>query len=191
MLRMKKRKFTAAEYLAMEEVADYKSEYYRGEIFAFSGGSADHGLIAMNIGHLLAGFLDAKPCRVYNSDVRLHVRASGLYTYPDIMVVCGKVQYLERRNDTVLNPLVIVEVLSPNTRDYDRGGKFELYKQIASFREYVVVDSEQARVECYRRLDDGEWTVRSFEGLEQVMRVESLECDLPLSRIYHKVSWLD
>jgi Uma2 family endonuclease len=189
MLRTRKKKFSPAEYLAMEEVADYKSEYFRGEIYAFSGGSADHGLIAVNIGHQLTGFLDAAPCRVYNSDVRLHVRANKFYTYPDVMVVCGKVQYMERRNDTILNPLVIVEVLSPATRDYDRGAKFELYKEIASFNEYVLVESERPRVECYRRLDSGEWTVRTSEGLETVLQIASLNFELTISRIYHKVSW--
>jgi Uma2 family endonuclease len=191
MLRTRKTRFTPAEYLAMEEVADYKSEFYSGEIFALSGGSADHSLIAGNQIYELNRLLGAKPCRVFNSDMRLHIRRSGLYTYPDVMVVCGKLQFVERRNDTLLNPLLIIEVLSETTRDYDRGAKFNFYKGIPSLQEVVLVESESARVECYHRAEGDKWTIDAYDGLDAVARFESVDCDLPLRSIYLKVSWLD
>ncbi len=119
MMRPAKKSYTPAEYLAMEQVADYKSEYYNGEIFAMSGGSADHSLIAVNLASELRQHLAAQPCRVFNSDMRLLVKRSNLYTYPDVMVVCGRVEFVERRSDTLLNPLLIVEVLSESTREHD------------------------------------------------------------------------
>ena len=191
MLRRKKSQFTAQEYLAMEEVAEYKSEFYGGEIFALAGGTADHSLIGGNLVHTLNGLLDRSPCRVFTSDMRLHIQGSGLYTYPDVMVICSKVQFVERRTDTVINPLLIVEVLSESTRDYDRGVKFDLYKQIPSLQEYVLIESERARVECYRRTADDRWTIEAFDGLDAVSLFESISCEVPLRRIYHKVSWLD
>ena len=191
MLRPKKSTFTAEEYLAMEVVADYKSEFYDGGIFAPAGGSADHSTVAVNSAAELRQLLDVRPCRVFNSDMRLHVRRSGLYTYPDVTVVCGKEQMVEHRDDTITNPLLIIEVLSDSTRDYDRGAKFDLYKQIPSLQEYVLIESERARVECYRRTADDRWTIEAFDGLDAVSLFESIGCEVPLRRIYHKVSWLD
>ena len=191
MLRTRKTRFTPAEYLAMEEVADHKSEFYRGEIFALAGGSADHSLIAGNLVHALNSLLDARPCRVFTSDMRLLIQRSGLYTYPDVSVVCGKVQFVERRDDTLLNPLLIFEVLSKATRSYDRGAKFDFYKVIPGLQEVVLVESEHARVECYRRAEGDKWTFDAYDGLDAVARIESVGCDVPLRSIYHKVSWLD
>jgi Uma2 family endonuclease len=191
MVRLKKNKFTADEYLAMEVVADYKSEFYHGEIFALAGGTVDHNAVVLNCSAELRARLDPGRCQVLNSDNRLHIRRSGLYTYPDVMVVCGKVQFLERRKDTVTNPLLIVEVLSASTRDYDRGAKFDFYKQIPSLQEYVLIESERPRVECYRRSADGQWTIQAFEGLDAVARFESIACELPFRCIYLQVSWVD
>jgi Uma2 family endonuclease len=190
MLRTRKKKFTAAEYLAMEAVAPYKSEYHRGEIFALSGGSADHSLVQANVGRALGNALESTPCRVFTSDLRIHVKSDDLYTYPDVSVVCGEIRYHPRRTDTITNPILIVEVLSPSSREYDRGAKFAMYKQIPSLREYVLVDSEQARVECLRRRE-GEWTVAMFDGLDATCQSESLDCEIPLRFIYQKVTWLD
>lgn len=190
MLRTRKKKFTAKEYLAMEEVAPYKSEYYRGEIFALSGGSLDHSVIQGNLIRELGVLLAATPCRVLTSEIRVHVQAADLYTYPDIAVVCEKVKFLDRRNDTIVNPLMIVEVLSPSTRDYDRGVKFEMYKGIPSLQEYLLVDAEKEHVECYLRRDSA-WTLTMFDGLSATCRLESISCDIPMELIYHKVTWLD
>lgn len=190
MLRTRKKKFTAKEYLAMEEVAPYKSEYYRGEIYALSGGSLDHSVIQGNIIRELGTLLEATPCRVLTSDIRVHVATSDLYTYPDAAVVCGRVEFLSRRNDTILNPMLIVEVLSPSTRDYDSGVKFEMYKGIPGLQEYVLVDAEKEHVACYLRRDD-QWVVNMYEGLTDTCRIRSVDCDVPLAKIYAKVTWLD
>src|SRR6266540_385371 len=140
MLRPIKKTFSPAEYLAMEEVADYKSEYYDGEIFAMSGGTADHSKIAVNFTAALSHLLETKPCHVFNSDMRLRVERSGMHTYPDAMVVCGKIEFVERRKDLLKNPVLIVEVVSESTRDYDRGAKFNFYKQIPTLKEYLLVE---------------------------------------------------
>ncbi len=192
----KKTQFTPAEYLAMEQAADYKSEYYDGEIFAMSGGTADHSVIQGNWIAALHQQLSAKPCRVFTSDMRLLVARSGLYTYPDAMVVCGKIEFVERRKDTLTNPLLIVEVLSESTRTYDRGVKFNFYKQIPSLQEYVLVESEQAHVEVYRRVGDPSarsgqdlWTMDLSEGLDGDIRLQSVECEISVAQIYAKVTW--
>jgi Uma2 family endonuclease len=189
MLRSGKKKFAPAEYLAMETVAEYKSEYYNGEIFAMSGGTTDHSLVAVNVTIELGQRLAAGPCRVFNSDMRLHIERSGLYTYPDVMVICGKIELVKNRNDTVTNPILIVEVLSESTRDYDRGAKFNFYKQIPTLREYVVVESEHPRVECFRRTEDDKWLVEMYDDLEAAMQLESVAGEIPLRQIYNKVSW--
>lgn len=191
MIRSVKRTFTSAEYLKMEEAAESKSEYYAGEIFAMAGGTSDHSLVAVNLTIELGQQLATKPCRLYNSDMRLFIEQSGLYTYPDAMIVCGKVQQAKGRKDTVTNPNLIVEVLSESTRDYDRGQKFKFYKQIPSLQEYILVESENARVEYYRRGDGDKWMIEIHEGLDALLKLESIECEIPLQRIYNKVSWLE
>ncbi len=190
MLRSRKKTFTPSEYLAMEEVAEYKSEYYNGQIFALAGGTPDHSKIALKFGAELLRLLEPRPCHVFNSDMRLHVERSGLYTYPDVMVICGKIELAKRRNDTVTNPLLLVEVLSETTRDYDRGARYNFYKQIPTLREYVMVESEHPHVECYRRTGDDQWLIEMYDDLDATMRLESVGCDITLRQIYHKVSWL-
>ena len=189
MLRRTKRVFSPTEYLAMEEVADSKSEYFSGKIFTMSGGTPDHSSVAVNLIAALGTRLAAKPCRVFNSDMRLHIERNGLYTYPDVMVICGKIELVKRRNDTVTNPVLIVEVLSESTRDYDRGLKFNLYKQVPSLREYVVVESENPRVECYRRGADDQWVVEMMDDPGATVRLASVACEIPMGEIYRKVSW--
>ena len=190
MLRRTKKIFNPTEYLAMEEVADYKSEYFNGEIFAMSGGTPDHSSVAVNLlPQLEPPSRAAKPCRVFNSDMRLHIESNSLYTYPDVMVICGKIELVKRRNDTVTNPVLIVEVLSESTRDYDRGMKFNLYKQVPSLQEYVVVESENPRVECYRRGADDQWVVEMIDDPSATVRLASVACEIPMGEIYRKVSW--
>ncbi|MBI5303088.1 MAG: Uma2 family endonuclease [Chloroflexi bacterium] len=185
-----KKLFTPEEYLAMEEVADYKSEYFQGEIFAMSGGSADHSTITSNCITGLNLALKAKPCRVFESNMRLLVRRHGLYTYPDVMVVCGKVEFVPGRNDTLTNPVIIVEVLSPSTREYDRVKKFALYKPLDSLREYLLVDSEQIHVTHLRRADPGSaWTIEMYDDLQSILHLDSVGCDLALAQIFDKVEF--
>ncbi len=190
MLQRKKNIFTPAEYLGMEEHAEYKSKYYNGEIFAMAGGTPDHSSVQGNVIAELIRLVKHKPCRVFTSEVRLLVESSGLYTYPDSMIVCGKIQLAKGRKDTVTNPILIVEILSESTRDYDRGTKFNFYKQIPSLQEYIHVESEKPRVECFRRTDGDKWTVEMCEGLDALVRFESIESEIALRDIYDKVSWL-
>lgn len=189
MLRRAKKRFTPAEYLAMEEVADYKSEFFNGEIFAMSGGTPDHSSVAVNVTAALNTALATRPCRVFNSDMRLQVERAGLYTYPDVMVICGKIELAKRRNDTVVNPLLIIEVLSESTHDYDRGPKFNFYKQIPTLQEYVVIESENPRVEYYRRSADDQWLVEMIDDIGATLKLASVACEIALREIYRKVSW--
>lgn len=190
MLRTQKNRFTPAEYLAMEEVASYKSEYHRGEIFALAGGTWDHSVITSNLNRALGNLLARTTCTVVNGDLRIHVKNEDLYTYPDVAVVCGKPRFLERRKDTILNPIVIVEVLSLSTREYDRSGKFAMYKSVPSLQGFLLVDAERAFIECFRRHETG-WIISTFEGLDAACQIEALDCEIPLSDIYEKVTWLE
>ena len=185
-----KTKYTPEEYLAREETADYKSEYYDGEIRMMSGGTPEHSSISVNIIIVLGNALEKKPCRVFNSDMRLLVSARGDYMYPDAMVICGKLELQLGRKDVVTNPSVIVEVLSASTREYDRIEKFRLYKEIDSLREYVLVDSERMVVSILRReMDTGKWTIEILNDINDVLVLESLQMEIPLSRIYAKIDF--
>ncbi len=180
--------FTPAEYLAMEETADYKSEYFQGEIFAMAGGSSNHNVIAGNISRDLGNSLEAKPCQVYIFDMRLLVDRNELYTYPDVMVICGNPEFAKSRNDTVTNPILIVEVLSPSTREYDRVKKFALYQALGSLQDYVLVDSERVHVTYLKRVKGSrKWLVEMLDGIDETLILESVACEIPQRRIYNKV----
>ncbi|MBI4673196.1 MAG: Uma2 family endonuclease [Chloroflexi bacterium] len=184
-----KTKYTPEEYLAREAQAEYKSEYYDGEIRMMAGGSEDHSIIAGNVITELNLRLGSKPCRVYTSDMRLWIKRRGTYTYPDAMVICGKTEFQTGRTDVVTNPIVIVEVLSPSTREHDRIEKFALYKQIESLREYVMVDSERTVVFILRREPDSKWTIEILMHPTDVLALESLEIEIPLEKLYAKVEF--
>jgi Uma2 family endonuclease len=177
------------EYLALEEKADYKSEYYNGEIFAMAGGSYNHNVIAGNLYAALNQFVESKACTAFTSDMRLLVEEAELYTYPDVMVVCGRPQFVKNRIDTITNPIVIVEVLSRSTRGYDRGQKFEFYRTIETFEDYVLIDQDRVQIEYFHKLADGRWILAVFNTLEATLTIESIDFEIPLSRIYHKVDW--
>lgn len=181
--------YSSEEYLTLEEAADYKSEYYQGEIFAMSGASVNHNRIAGNVHAALNNAFDAKPCEAFMGDVRLLVKKNGLYTYPDVMVVCGQLEFAEGRTDTLTNPIVIVEVLSKSTQDYDRGAKFELYRAIETLQDYVLIDQARIHVEYFRKLEDGRWLLQEFNQLEAILRIEAVGVEIPLSRVYQRVEW--
>ncbi len=181
--------YTPEEYLAREEAAEYKSEYRDGQIVAMSGGSLDHSLIAGNIHNALYQALENTPCQVHGSDLRLLIQKRRVYTYPDVMVICGRPQFAPDRTDTVINPVVLVEVLSPSTREYDRVEKFRLYKQLDSLEEYLLVDSERVHVTRLAREGENKWTIEMFDNLEDVVHLTSVDCDVPLSRMYLKVEF--
>jgi Uma2 family endonuclease len=178
---------TPAEYLARERLAETKSEYYDGELFAMAGGSEEHSLISVNLCIELGLQLRERPCKVYNSDMRVQVVEAGPYTYPDVTVVCGEARFADAEVDTLLNPTVIVEVLSPTTEAWDRGGKFEQYQQMASLEEYVLIAQDRPRVERYARRAEGEWLLTVATGLGGVISLPSIQCELALREVYRKV----
>jgi len=180
---------TPEEYLEIERQAEFKSEYYNGEMFAISGGSPKHNIITLNVSTALWAQLRHKACLVFSSDVRLRVLPSGLYTYPEVMVVCGEPRYADDEKDTLVNPVVIVEVLSKSTRNYDRGEKFEFYRELTSVREYVTIAQHKPRLEQWTRQDQSHWLLTEFNEFDQSVHLASIDCVLELSEIYFKVDW--
>lgn len=175
-------------YLELERQSETRHEYFDGEVFAMSGGSMAHSRLAVNLCFHLSLQLVDRPCEVVNSDMRVKVQATELYTYPDVSVVCGEPLLEDNRQDTLLNPLVIIEVLSPSTEGYDRGVKFDHYRQIPSLMEYVLVSQTEVRVERYLRLPNGEWSLKVATGLAAELSLPSLQVSLKLSDVYHKVT---
>lgn len=176
------------DYLNQERQALRKSEYYRGEVFALAGASREHNLLASNS---LAGLGTRlrETCNIFPSDMRVHVPAAGLYTYPDVSVVCGPEDYLPGGDlDTLLNPTLLVEVLSPSTAGYDRHSKFLLYRTIPSLRYYLLVESRRVEVLLYARASAGQWTFTSFEDRAAVVPLPALGLELPLADIYRKLA---
>jgi len=181
--------YTPEQYLEIERKAEYKSEYYAGQMFAMAGASREHNLITGNIVGELRSLLRGEPCETYPSDMKVLVSASGLYTYPDVSVACGEPQFLDHRSDVLLNPLVIVEVLSDSTEAYDRGAKFALYQRLDSLQEYLLVSQDKARVEKYLRQPGGQWLYSRTDDLEGEVSLGALGCRLPLSEVYARVQF--
>lgn len=186
-MSLPKRTYTSEEYLALERQAEHRSEYYAGEIFAMSGASEVHNLIAGNIFASLHSQFRGHSCRVYMSDMRVKVSASGLYTYPDVVAVCGERQFDDVQHDTLLNPNVIIEVLSPSTEAYDRGNKAAQYRQLTSLAEHLLVSQEQMHVEQYIRQADGQWLFSEVSGKEARIHLPSVKAVLALAEIYDNV----
>jgi len=179
---------TPEQYLEIERKAEYKSEYYRGEMFAMAGAQEGHNVAAGNVHTTLNLQFRGRPCRVYTSDMRIHIPATGLYTYPDIAAVCGERKFQDGRVlDTLLNPTLIVEVLSPSTEAYDRGRKFEHYQSIDSLRQYLLVSSDRIRADLFTRQSDNLWTLVSASRLEDTLDLESIGCRLALTDVYENV----
>ncbi len=186
-MQKKRSIFSLAEYFAQEEQAEDRSEFYEGEIFAMAGGTPNHNRLAGNVYASLLSVLRGKPCAPFMTDVRLLIKRRQLYTYPDVMVICGPLQYAPGRNDTVTNPVLIVEVLSPSTEAYDRGKKFEVYRTIDSLKEYVLVDQARLYVERHRPLGLGRWEMTAFTAPDDVLALESVDIELTLAAIYDGV----
>ncbi len=171
MLKPEKKYYTVEEYLEMEEVAEYKSEYFNGEIFAMAGGSVEHDIISGNIYAALNQEMAAKPCITFTSNMRVLVKENGLYTYPDASVVCGDIEFQEGRRDVITNPILIIEVLSKSTRKYDRTAKFALYRDIKTFQEYVLIYQDKVGIECFWKLDDGSWELQLYDNIEDTLKL--------------------
>lgn len=179
---------TAQEYLAFERGSAEKHEYMDGELFAMTGASRNHNLIAVSAYAMLYAQLRQRPCEIYPSDMRVKTRSAVLCTYPDITIVCGTPEFEDHTLDTLLNPMVIIEVLSPSTEMYDRGKKFQHYRTIPSLQEYVLIAQDSARFEHYRRQGE-QWLLTDIAGREAIVGLPAVECSLSLSDVYEKVSF--
>ena len=180
---------TPQEYLNRERTAVFRSEYYRGEMFAMAGASWEHTLIKDNLAHEARKQLDDGPCRVLTSDLRVKIDTTGLYTYPDVIVVCEKPQFEDKMFDTLLNPRCLIEVLSDSTEKYDRGEKFGHYRQIPTLQEYVLVAQDQPLVERHVRQPNGDWLMTEFRGLAQTLAFTSIPVKIALPDIYRGVEF--
>jgi Uma2 family endonuclease len=189
MLAQSQPRLTPEEYLKLDRASEFRNEYYNGQMYAMSGGTHPHAIITSNVSRELGNALKKRPCIVTASDVRVRVAGSGLYTYPDVVVVCGEPKLLDGRRDTLLNPILILEVLSPSTEAYDRGFKFAQYRTVESLQEYVLVSQAEPRVELFRRQPSGDWLLSEAVGLEAVCRFASVECSVALADVYDKVTF--
>jgi Uma2 family endonuclease len=180
---------TPEEYLALERQAETKSEYWQGEIYVLAGASRQHNLVAFNLAATLGAQLKSRPCEAYTSDMRVKVDRAGLYTYPDIAVVCGQAEFEDRSEDTLLNPTVLIEVLSPSTEAYDRGAKFEVYRTLESLTDYLLISQSKPIIEHFTRQPDDRWLMSTYKGLDAVASIPAIGCELRLADVYDKVTW--
>jgi Uma2 family endonuclease len=178
---------TPEEYLDLEEKAEYKSEYMDGEIFAMAGASPEHDTIVFNVGGILYAQLKGTPCRAHTSDMRVAASPTSAYTYPDISIACKDARYLRRGTGNLLNPVAIIEVLSPSTEIYDRRQKFRKYKEISSLVEYILVSQDEILVERYARQANGDWLYSSLNNLDDSLTLISVPAILNLRDIYDRV----
>jgi Uma2 family endonuclease len=174
------------QYLELERKAECKSEYYDGDMFAMSGSSFRHAVAVANLAHSLNAQMMSRDCIALTNDVRVQVRATGLYTYPDLIVVCGKPQFADVHFDTLLNPGFIAEVLSPSTEGYDRGRKFEHYRMIECLSEYMLISQDRIHVDLYRK-QAGSWVLIEAKSLDDTIELQSIGCTVQLKDIYHKL----
>jgi Uma2 family endonuclease len=181
--------YTPEEYLALDRAAEFKSEYHAGEIFAMAGGTEPHDTCIVNVTISLGSQLRGGPCRLFSADMRVHIPVADRYTYPDVTVVCGERQFADGRRDILLNPTLVVEVLSPSTEAHNRGDKAQAYRQLASLQEYLLIAQDRPHVEQYTRQPDGRWLLSEADQLDAAIRLSSLGCDLKLADVYADVSF--
>ena len=180
---------TPEEYLEQERRADFRSEYTGGEVFAMAGGTSSHNRITGNILSALRPQLRGKSCFVYANDMKVWIPDFAEFTYPDLALVCGEEQFRDQKRDVLLNPVLLVEVLSPTTSSYDRGEKFEKYRRISSFHEYILVAQDRARVEHYQWMDGGRWMLTFYTDLHSAVTFASVPVALRLADVYEDVQF--
>ena len=181
--------YTPEHYLELEYAADYKSEYLSGQIFAMAGASPRHVTITVNVASELRSQMRGRPCQTFSSDLRVRVSATGLFTYPDVVAVCGELRFDELDENALINPAVIVEVLSKSTETYDRGEKFIHYRKIGAMTDYILISQETARVEHFVRQPDNQWLLSEADTLQDRIILSSIGCELALAEIYEKVAF--
>ncbi|MEI7813092.1 MAG: Uma2 family endonuclease [Ignavibacteria bacterium] len=187
MQTQKNKYITPEEYLEIERKAEFKSEYYNGEMFALAGAGRQHNIININIGSSLNNQLKDKPCEVYVNDMRVFIDELKFYTYPDVVVVCGEPEFKSNENpDTLINPVIIIEILSKSTEKYDKGTKFNFYRRISSLREYILVYQDEFLVEQFIKITENEWKLKIYNKPNMTVLLESIDCHLPVQDVYHK-----
>lgn len=175
-------------YLAMEGASQEKHEYFKGEVFAMSGASPQHNDIAYNINRVVAPFLHGKGCKLYGSDFQIHIPENTLFTYPDFTIVCGKAETTDVYTDNLTNPIVIIEILSKSTKDYDRGTKFNFYRAIKTLKEYVLIDLTSISVELFTKQKDDKWILSEYKQLTDSFVISTIGLTLQLKDVYEDVS---
>ncbi len=189
MLPQEKKRITPEEYLEFERSSEFKHEYFNGEIFAMVGARKNHNRISTNVSRVLGNQSLNRPCEVFSSDMRVKIEEIEKYTYPDIVVACEKIEFLEDELDSLVNPVVIIEILSNSTESYDRGLKFAHYQLIESLQEYILISQYSCNVEKYKRDKGGIWLYSSINEIKHTLKIESIKCELSLAEIYHKVEF--
>jgi Uma2 family endonuclease len=189
MTAVPKRKLTAAEYLALERTAAVKSEFFDGEMFAMAGASREHNRVKENLAIEIGSRIKGGRCQSFSSDQRVLIPSTGLYAYPDVVIVCGEPEYADHDRDTLTNPRVLVEVLSDSTERYDRRTKFRHYEQLPSFQEYVLVAQDEPLVERYVRQPDGTWVFRAFTELADTFALATVPAEVPMADVYRGVTF--
>ncbi len=179
-----KQKISIAEYLEMENASLEKHEYYQGEVFAMSGAKTPHNIVARNMLVALAQRLKGKSCQPFGSDMRIHIEANTLFTYPDISIICGDIITLNNDDYNVLNPSVLIEVLSPSTKNYDRGEKFKLYRDIPTLKEYILIDSLSVNIEVFRLNGGNHWELEEYRQVAAELNIQTVKVALPVAEIY-------
>ncbi len=180
---------TPEEYLEIDRKNEFRSEYVGGEMFAMSGGTRNHSRLVLNTARQLAEQLDRGPCELAMGDLRLYSAKHRIFTYPDILVTCGPDQYLDTRRDTITDATAIAEVLSPSTKNYDRSQKFDFYRSLPSFSEYLLLAQDEVRAEHHVRLPDASWLFREFTSPGDIIELKSIGCRLELQSLYDRVEF--
>lgn len=175
---------SVADYLTMERSSLEKHEYYRGEVFAMSGASWNHNVIARNVNTIVLPILKGKSCSMYGSDLRIHIPENTLYTYPDFSIICGAPETTDEEKDTVIKPVAIIEILSPTTKSYDRGDKFNLYRQISILQEYILIDSETVSVEHFVKQSVNEWILTEIKDISKSFNIQTVDIPVTLQELY-------
>lgn len=181
--------YSPEEYLMLEEGAKFRSEYQDGRIIPMTGGTPNHNQIAGNFYGTLNFATKGQPYQVFINDLRLWIPSKRVYTYPDVMLVAGKLEFAEGRKDTITNAVMVAEVLSESTEDYDRGGKFKLFRSIPSFREYVLIAQYEMHVEQFSKTDDNKWVLSEYDGADAMLRLSCVEFEMRLGNIYDRVDF--
>ena len=185
----KKLFYTSEEYLSLEDRAEFKSEYYQGEIFSMAGASLNHNRIVRNLMVKLSLAIAQQPYEVFANDVKVWIPQANAYTYPDVLLLAEPPQFVEKRNDTVTNPLIIIEVLSDATKDFDRSGKFEFYRTLPSLQEYILVHQDKIQLEQFIKQSEKQWLMREYTAEEILLEFANVPVQVSLADIYAKVNF--